>query len=189
MLIVVRHGRTTANAEGRLQGRLDLGLDETGVEQARAVAAWIGRVDRVVTSPLARARETAEAFGVDVEVDERWIELDYGELDGKLMEEISPAVWDRLRTDPDWTPEGGESLTALHGRVVAACEELAAMAATADVVVVTHVSPIKSVLSWTLGGAPGVPLRTRVTQPSVTRVGFGPAGPVLHGFNLAPPVP
>ena len=191
MLIVVRHGRTPANAEGRLLGRLDPDLDEVGVEQARAVAEWIGPVDRVITSPLARARQTAAAFAVEAEVDERWIELDYGELDGRLVGEITPAVWERLRDDADWTPEGGESLRDLHSRVVLACEELVAIAADLDVVVVTHVSPIKSVLAWTLGGAtgvPGVPLRTRVGQPSITKVGFGPAGPVLHGFNLAPPV-
>lgn len=186
MLIVVRHGRTTANAEGRLLGRLDPDLDDEGVAQAAAVATWIGRVDRVVSSPLVRARRTAEAFGLSVEVDERWIELDYGEIDGQPTSEVSPDVWAKLRSDPHWRPPGGESLSELHARVAAACEALLADAAERDVVVVTHVSPIKAVVSWALGGVAAVPWRTRVGQPSITRVSVGPAGPVLHAFNEAP---
>ena len=83
MLFVVRHGRTAANASGLLLGRLDPDLDELGVRQATAAAAALGSVDRVVSSPLLRTRHTAEAFGREVEVDDRWIEMDYGEFDGQ----------------------------------------------------------------------------------------------------------
>ncbi|HAZ55902.1 MAG TPA: hypothetical protein DCY78_01570, partial [Acidimicrobiaceae bacterium] len=72
MLFVVRHGRTAANASGLLLGRLDPDLDELGVRQATAAAAALGSVDRVVSSPLLRTRHTAEAFGLEVEVDDRW---------------------------------------------------------------------------------------------------------------------
>jgi bisphosphoglycerate-dependent phosphoglycerate mutase len=85
MLILLRHGQTEVNAGGRLQGRIDAPLTALGREQAVAAAAGLGRIGpptRVVSSPLRRARETAEAFGLPVEVDERWIELDYGDLDG-----------------------------------------------------------------------------------------------------------
>lgn len=190
MLIVVRHGRTPANAEGRLLGRLDPDLDDVGEAQARAVAEWVGKVDRVVTSPLLRARRTAEAFetlGGEVEVDERWIELDYGSLDGMLVAEVPGPTFASLRSDPDWRPPGGESLAELHRRVADACNDLLVAAADADVVVVTHVSPIKAVLSWVLGVDTGVSLRARVGQPSITRVAMGAGGPVLHGFNEAPP--
>lgn len=186
MLIIVRHGRTPANAEGRLLGHLDPDLDSEGIMQAKAVAEWVGPVDRVISSPLIRSRRTAEAFGAEVEVDGRWIELDYGELDGMRVADVPAPVWERLRSDPDWTPEGGESLRELQRRVFAACDELLATAAELDVVVVTHVSPIKAALSWVLGGAPGVAYRTRVGQPSISRVALGPAGPVLHAFNEAP---
>jgi broad specificity phosphatase PhoE len=186
MLIVIRHGRTTANAEGRLLGRLDPDLDDEGVAQAKAVAEWIGPVERVVTSPLVRAVRTAEAFGLGPEIDERWIELDYGGYDGWPVGEVPSRVWDQLRTDPEWAPPGGESLAALHRRVVEACEELVDSAAKANVVVVTHVSPIKAVVSWALGGVPATPWRTRVGQPSITRIAVGPGGPVLQGFNEAP---
>ena len=186
MLIVVRHGRTTANAEGRLLGRLDPDLDDEGRAQAKAVADWIGPVDRVVSSPLVRALRTAEAFGVEPEVDERWIELDYGEIDGRRSSEVSAEVWAKLRTDPHWRPPGGESLAELEVRVAEACHDLLTVAAELDVVVVTHVSPIKSVVSWALGGVFEVPWRTRVGQPSITRVSVGPSGPVLQSFNEAP---
>ena len=124
MLIVVRHGRTTANREGRLLGRLDVDLDDHGRRQADAVAAAVGPVDRVITSPLARTRQTAEAWGVDVEVDERWIELDYGEFDGVPMRDIDGDVWARWRSDAHFAPPRGESLATLGERVRSACDEL-----------------------------------------------------------------
>ncbi len=77
MLIVVRHGRTAANAAGLLLGRQDPPLDLLGIEQAGRLAAEVGHADRVVSSPLRRARETAAAFDATVEIDERWAELDW----------------------------------------------------------------------------------------------------------------
>ena len=75
MLYLVRHGRTTANERGLLQGRLDPPLDEVGRAQAEAIARMIGRVDDVIASPLARAQETAEYFGKPVTLDDRWLEF------------------------------------------------------------------------------------------------------------------
>ncbi len=86
VLVLVRHGRTAANAQGLLQGRLDLPLDELGHAQAAELAKALGRPSRVVSSPLRRSRQTAEALGVEVELDERWTELDYGDLDGLPVE-------------------------------------------------------------------------------------------------------
>lgn len=187
MLVVVRHGRTADNAAGLLLGRADPDLDSVGEQQAAAVAAWIGPVDRVVSSPLRRALRTAEAFGVSPEVDERWIELDYGELDQTAPADLPGEVWSRWRDDPDWAPPGGESMRSLDERVAAAASELLEAAARQTIVVVTHVSPIKSVLSWVVGGIPHVRFRTRVGQPSVSRIAMGSDGPVLHSFNEAPP--
>ncbi len=70
----------------------------------------VERPDRVVSSPLRRARETAEAFGLPVEIDERWIELDYGELDGMPVESVGAEVWKQWRSDLRFTPPGGESI-------------------------------------------------------------------------------
>ena len=59
--------------------------------------------------PLRRARETAEAFGLPLEIDERWIELDYGEFDGMPVESVGAEVWKQWRSDLRFAPPGGES--------------------------------------------------------------------------------
>ena len=92
MLYLVRHGRTHANAEGLIQGRLDPPLDDTGRRQAEAIAKLIGDVDEVIASPLLRAQETATFFGCPVSTDERWIELAYGEYEGVPIGEVPPAL-------------------------------------------------------------------------------------------------
>ena len=99
-MIVVRHGRTVANAAGLLQGRIDHPLDDVGRSQARMIADALGSVDRVIASPLLRAQETAAALGVPVEIDDRWLELDYGELDGKAVHEVPDETWRALAHRP-----------------------------------------------------------------------------------------
>lgn len=191
MLVVVRHGRTASNRAGLLLGRSDPGLDDLGRRQAAAVAAALGPVDRVVASPLLRTRETAaavaDAAGVTIEVDERWIEVDYGDWDGRPVAEVDADTWAQWRADPDFAPPGGESLAAVDRRVRAACAELIADAADRTVVVVSHVSPIKATLAWALGvhedQSVAVSWRSFVTPASVMRIGVGPAGPSLRVFN------
>lgn len=182
MLIVVRHGRTAANAQGLLLGRADPPLDEEGRAQAAAVARVL-RPDRVVASPLRRARETAEAFGLEVDVDERWIELDYGDMEGIPTADVPAETWAEWRADVCYHPEGGESLLELSERVGAACDELLAEAASSDVVVVSHVSPVKAAVAWALGVGCEVSWRTFVGPASITRIAVGPWGPSLHSFN------
>jgi broad specificity phosphatase PhoE len=181
--LLVRHGRTAANAAGLLLGRLDPGLDEVGVEQAERLAAAIGPVQRVVSSPLRRARETAERLGHPVDVDERWVALDYGDLDGRPAREVGADVWDRWRSDPTFVPAGGESIAALSVRVAAACEDLLVDAAEADVVVVSHVSPIKAAVAWALGAGVETAWRSHLDPASISRIAAGPRGPVLRSFN------
>lgn len=184
MLILVRHGRTAANASGLLLGRrLDPGLDDLGRGQAGAVARAVAGAGRVVSSPLRRARETAAALGRPFSIDERWTEVDYGTLDGTPLAEIAPELWARWRGDLDHAPEGGESLRALGARVRAACEELAAEAADHDVVVVSHVSPIKAAVAWALAVDDGVAWRMWCAPGSITRIATGPRGASLHGYN------
>lgn len=187
MLIIVRHGRTPLNAQGRLQGRVDTDLDELGRRQAvaiaQAVARQVGEVAALVSSPLARARQTAEAFGQEAEIDERWTELDYGVLDGVPLGDVPADMWHRWRDDPDFAPERGESHTALHRRVRDACDDLARRARYDNVVVVTHVSPIKAAVGWAMGLHQGVVWRGFVEQASITRVGVDEQGPVLRTFS------
>ena len=182
MLIIVRHGRTAANAQGRLLGRGDPPLDQEGKDQARHLGAVL-RPDRVVSSPLRRARETAEAFGCPIDVDERWIELDYGDLEGTPTAEVPRATWTEWRADVCYHPAGGESLVELQDRVAEACDELLADAIRRDVVIVTHVSPVKAAVAWALGVGCEVSWRTFVAPASITRIAGGPWGPSMHSFN------
>ena len=184
MLIVVRHGRTEANASGLLVGRrVDPPLDDLGRRQAASLASVVAGATRVVCSPLLRTRETADALGLPVAVDERWIELDYGELDGVPMSEVPATTWATWRADLGWCPPGGESLAALAERVRGACEALAEEAATSDVVVVTHVSPIKAAVAWALGAVPEITWRMYSAPASVTRISITGATPSLHTYN------
>lgn len=192
MLILVRHGRTPANAAGLLQGRLDQDLDDHGRAQALAVAAFVHSwcdVDTVVSSPLRRARQTAEAFARPTEIDDRWIELAYGEYEGTPHTDVPSEVWQRWRDDPDFTPDGGESLAALDVRVRAACADLVDRAAHEHVVVVSHVSPIKSAVAWALGATVDISFNCHLDQAAVCRIAFRGDRPVLQTFNeTAPPL-
>lgn len=181
--MIVRHGRTAHNAAGRLLGRLDVPLDEHGRAQAAALAAAVGPVGRVVSSPLLRARETAGAFGAPVEVDERWIELDYGELDGVALADVPATTWAAWRRDPGYRPPGGETLLEVRSRVEAALADLRADAAGETVVVVSHVSPIKAAVGWALGVGDEVNWRLHLAPASITRIAVGDRGPALHTFN------
>lgn len=186
MLILVRHGRTAANAQGLLQGRLDQDLDELGRRQAKAVAARVMGdvdVDAVVSSPLKRATQTAEAFGLPFEIDERWIELAYGEFEGVPHADVPSAVWERWFEDFDYVPPGGEALSTLDRRVRAACDELVEPASTGNVVVVSHVSPMKSAVAWSLGVDIGISWKCHLDHASICRVQFRGHRSVLRTFN------
>ncbi|MEZ5272215.1 MAG: histidine phosphatase family protein [Ilumatobacteraceae bacterium] len=186
MLHIVRHGRTATNAAARLQGRLDPPLDEVGFAQVAGLPRLVPRVDRLVCSPAMRARQTAAVFGVEPEIDERWVEMDYGCYDGAVISEIPSEVWTGWITDSEFAPEGGETLSQVTERVWAACEELAVAARRSEVVVVTHATPVKVAMAWALGGDPRMAWRSHVDQASVTRVLFRERGPALCAFNLVP---
>jgi len=192
VLILVRHGRTPANAAGLLQGRLDQDLDEMGRLQATAVAAYVERwcdVDAVVSSPLKRAQQTAAAFGLAVETDDRWLELSYGEYEGTPHTDVPSEVWQRWRDDPHFTPTGGESLATLDQRVRSACEDLAERAAGENVVVVSHVSPMKSAVAWALGVGVDISFNCHLDQAAVCRIAFRGDRPILQTFNETAQVP
>jgi alpha-ribazole phosphatase len=188
MLILVRHGRTAANAAGQLQGRLDQPLDDLGERQALAVAAHVGAVDEVISSPLLRARQTADAFGRPVNVDERWIEIAYGKYEGMPHGDVPAEVWNSWRTDANFVPEGGESAAAVDVRVRHACDELVERIGDQDIVVVSHVSPMKSAVAWALGVDFGIAWRTHLSHAAVCRIEMRPQGPVLFSFNERAPL-
>jgi probable phosphoglycerate mutase len=131
----------------------------------------------VISSPLARARDTAEALatGLPIEVDDRWVEVDYGEYECQPLKDVPADVWVRWRQDPGFRPEGGETLAEVDQRVAVACAELfahegqGARSKEADVVVVSHVTPIKAAVAWALGADAG-----RAGAARIQRGGAGP---------------
>jgi broad specificity phosphatase PhoE len=193
MLILVRHGESTGNADGLLLGRMDAPLTERGLAQAGTLGPSVVGATRLISSPLSRARDTAEALGtgLPVEIDDRWVEVDYGEFDGRPLGSVPAEVWRRWRSDPDYRPPGGETLTEAGARVRSACEELFAVdgegaRGSGPVVVVSHVSPIKAATCWALGLGDGGAWRLYLATASMTRLAWGADGPVLNRFNYTP---
>jgi broad specificity phosphatase PhoE len=193
VLILVRHGQTEANARGLLLGRADPPLTETGYRQARSLASALPRPARIVSSPLMRARQTAAVLaegstgGTDVEVDPRWIEMDYGSLDCRPASALDAASWQAWRDDPDFVPADGESLASVGERVREACEALAGDAAAHDVIVVSHVSPIKAAVAWAMGVGDEVAWRMFLSDAAICRIDTSGSTPLLLAFNDACP--
>ena len=190
-IIIVRHCRTEFNATGRLQGRTDNPLDEVGFAQAEAVARYLAPEllsdTLIVCSPLLRARQTATAIaeivGASLEIDERWIELDYGAYEGLRQSEVPSNVWREWRSDSDFAAPQGESLNQVQERVSQACDELTQRLNGRAAVVVSHVSPIKSAVAWALGVDVSVGWRTQLVTASITRISVSANGAALTSFN------
>lgn len=149
----IRHGQTNWNAEGRLQGSSDIPLNDVGRGQARDAVAVLGAGtwDAIVSSPLSRARETAEiiAAGLGIELGRSYdelIERDYGQAEGMTDEE-----WEKLW--PNKVGGGIEALDSVVARGKAAIEKIAADFPGRNVAVVCHGTIIRYTLS-ALAGAP-----------------------------------
>lgn len=140
-----------------------------------------------ISSPLRRARQTAEAIWPDgpIELDDRWQEMGYGELEGKPVAEVRALVRDQWRVSVDWAPAGGEALSAVSQRVIAACADLVSRYPEGDVIAVTHVSPIKVAVAWALGVGAEIAGRLNVELASVTLIDAS-AGrqPALRAYNV-----
>ncbi len=155
MLLLARHGQTPSNAERRFQGQAPVGLTDLGVQQAHALAshaAQRGDVAALISSPLPRARRTADAvatrLGLEVREDPRLMEHDVGDWTGRLMDDVEaeePAAYAAYHaTDPAFAFPGGESLRGFQERVVGALLELDA-AATVPTLVVCHRGVVRAV--------------------------------------------
>ena len=177
MLLLVRHGETLSNRQGLLLGRADPPLTDVGEAQARHVASTLPVPDRVISSPLRRALDTAAAFGSPVEIDERWIELDYGELDGRHPTPSPTSSWARWRADASFAPPGGESLSALVEPSRCGCAELARGGRRVDGAWWSPTSA-RSRRRWRgRSERPiGIAWRMYVEDASVSRIDFGPDG-------------
>jgi probable phosphoglycerate mutase len=194
VIILVRHGQTTTNAQGLLVGRSDPHLTEHGERQARALAPYLEGVEQVWTSPLARARETAALAlpGLSARVKEAFIEVDYGDLDGQPVSALTGEHWRAFEHGHELAFGGGESLAEVDQRVHGALDELLADErsllhdARRHLAIVSHVSPIKSATVWALGASPSTAWRTRLENGSITTIGVRGATPQLVRFNSVP---
>ena len=140
-VILLRHGRSTANTSGVLAGRTPgIHLDDTGRSQAAGIADRLADVpiDRIVTSPLERCRQTlaplAAAKGLSVEVDDRLAEVDYGDWAGRPLRELATEpLWRTVQHHASATVfPGGESLAGVSARAVEAVRALVMQPETAE---------------------------------------------------------
>lgn len=178
LLHCIRHGESTYNAEGRVQGQSDVPLSELGLRQGQAVAAALRQVpiDAIVSSPLQRAHKTAEiaaeSLGLEIRTDARLKELNAGVFQDKLrseLEKLYPREFARWTSgDPDFVIPGGESRNDLKRRGI---EVLRAIAANEhqNVAVVGH----GRLLITALKGLLGIPLEAEpqsLRNGSITRI-------------------
>jgi probable phosphoglycerate mutase len=191
--VLLRHGETPLSGERRFAGRGDIPLTETGQRQARAAAERLaerGGVQLIVTSPLGRARLTAEAVaaatGAPLRVDDGWMETDFGEWEGLSYAEAMQAWPDELAAwskDTSVAPPGGESFAATTRRVLPALDRVLDREPS-TVVVVSHVSPIKIVLRHALLAPPPALRRMQLDVACLSEVDWYPDGPaVVRSLN------
>ena len=186
MIYLVRHGETAANRARLALGRADPPLTERGNEQADALARALADsgVEKIFSSPLLRARETAAAIAGalhrDVDVDDRLVEMDYGEWDERSFSEFPPEDLARWRRDATFAPPGGESLLAVGERIATVCQDLVD---GPPVIVVSHVSPIKAAAIWAMDADPLLAWRMHLDVASISRIGAPNRQPCLLGFN------
>lgn len=172
-VVLIRHGRSTANAEGVLAGRAPgVALDAVGRDQATRLAELLSGVEvaAAFTSPIQRCRETAELAGYgDAEVVEALSECDYGAWTGSSLAELrGEDVWGDIQAAPSRVRfPGGESMQEMFTRTTTALRELAGRFSEGETVVVfSHGDPLKAILADAFGMA----------LDDFQRLHIGPAG-------------
>jgi ribonuclease H / adenosylcobalamin/alpha-ribazole phosphatase len=190
-LILVRHGVTAHTAEKRFSGGLassNPGLTDEGRDQVRATAEWLkpiaDDVDVVIASPVRRTRESAELIGEvlghPVEVEEGFAEMEFGAWDGLTFAEVAERHKDELDQwlgSLDHAPGGGESFRAVEKRVLAARDRVIAEHTGKTVVVVSHVTPIKTLVAHALDAPLLSVYRMELAPASVTVLTYFEGGP------------
>ncbi|MGI5354934.1 bifunctional RNase H/acid phosphatase [Streptomyces sp. CA-252508] len=182
--VLLRHGETALTPEKRFSGSggSDPDLSPVGRRQADAVAAALaarGTVQEIVSSPLARCRQTAATvaarLGLDVHVDDELRETDFGAWEGLTFAEVReryPDDMDAWLASPDAAPTGGESFAEVALRVAAARDRLTARHAGRTILLVTHVTPIKTLVRLALGAPPESLFRMELSAASVSAVAY-----------------
>ncbi|MEU0894881.1 bifunctional RNase H/acid phosphatase [Streptomyces massasporeus] len=183
--VLLRHGETPLTPQKRFSGSggTDPSLSDTGREQAERAAAMLARrgtIQAVVSSPLARTRETAgivaARLGLDVSIDDGLRETDFGAWEGLTFAEVRERHAEDLNAwlaSPDAEPTGGgESFAATATRLAATRDKLVAAHAGRTVLLVTHVTPIKTLVRLALGAPPESLFRMELSAASLSVVAY-----------------
>jgi ribonuclease H / adenosylcobalamin/alpha-ribazole phosphatase len=181
-LLLLRHGQTELSVQRRYSGRGDPALTELGRRQAEAAARYLaqrGGIAAVISSPLQRAYDTAAAaaqgLGLDVTIDDDLIETDFGAWEGLTFTEAAerdPELHRRWLRDTSIEPPGGESFDDVMARVCRARERIVERYQGATVLVVSHVTPIKTLLRLALDAGPGILYRLHLDLASLSIAEF-----------------
>ncbi|HEV7852281.1 MAG TPA: bifunctional RNase H/acid phosphatase [Mycobacterium sp.] len=184
--LLLRHGQTELSAQRRYSGRGNPALTEVGLRQAEAAAQYLGQrggIAAVITSPLQRAYDTAakaaKALGLDVIVDNDLIETDFGEWEGLTFNEVAerdPDLHRRWLRDTSINPPDGESFDSVSDRVQRARGRIISEYAGDTVLVVSHVTPIKTLLRLALDAGPSILYRLHLDLASLSIAEFYPDG-------------
>jgi broad specificity phosphatase PhoE len=190
---LLRHGQTPMSVQKRYAGRTDAPLTEVGVQQAAAAAKRLASADLgvIVTSPLLRTVQTAQAVaavtGAAVVMDDGFRETDFGAWEGLTFAEVRerwPAEISAWLADPEVAPPGGESFTDVSARVTAALDRVLAARAGQTVLIVSHVTPIKMLVTAALLAPPAALYRMHLDVAALCEIDWYADGPaVLRSFN------
>jgi broad specificity phosphatase PhoE len=194
--LLLRHGQTPMSVQKRYAGlspKTDAPLTNTGVQQAVAAAKRLASagIDAIVASPLQRtvrtAEEVAAVTGVPVLTDEGFRETDFGAWEGLTFAEVRERWPSELTTwlaDPSVAPPGGESFDQVSERVTAALHRILAERAHQTVLIVSHVTPIKTLVAAALLAPPAALYRMHLDVAALCEIDWYADGPaVLRSFN------
>ncbi|WP_329227284.1 bifunctional RNase H/acid phosphatase [Streptomyces canus] len=183
--VLLRHGETPLTPQKRFSGSggTDPALSDIGREQAERAAEALARrgtIQHILASPLTRTRQTAaavaERLGIEVTVEDGLIETDFGAWEGLTFGEVRERYPDDLNTwlsDPEAEPTGGgESFAATATRIAATRDKLVAAYAGRTVLLVTHVTPIKTFVRLALGAPPESLFRMELSAASLSAVAY-----------------
>ncbi len=183
-LLLLRHGQTELSRHRRYSGRGNPDLTDVGRRQAQDAARYLaakGGIAAVVSSPLSRAYDTAkaaaDALGLSVDVDDDLIETDFGEWEGLTFLEAAerhPDVHGRWLRDTSLKPPGGESFDEVADRIQRFRDRLIAAHGESTVLVVSHVTPIKTLLRMALGAGASILHRLHLDLASLSIAEFYP---------------
>ena len=196
MLYLVRHGETVLTPTRKFSGvgALDPELTADGLAQAERVAVEVAKLkpDVLISSPLQRTRQTAEAIaaatGLEIVYDKDWYELSFGTWDGKSIEEVkaeTPDDYQAWLNSSSYRPGGGESYDEARIRVEAAMEKIVAKYPGKKVVIVTHNGVIKSAANIAIGGPNDGVFHMDATPCSISSISIWPSDGLraLRSFN------